>query len=146
MKKAGVVFMMIMMAFQTNAQEFRLGEMLIEKPDQVMAGNYTGVSLPIEDGTPNANRFNPLNPYTYIQMIYDSRNTLFQLLIQTDFYGRIIYLGYSNNLSFAFDKKRSTLHLFFQCIKQVNTQFGTLQKINSLLSCILRQLNYAGDA
>jgi len=142
MKIIGMVSWILLISIQSGAQEFRYGEMEIEKPEQVILSNFTGLSLPMEDGTPNANRYNPVNPYTYLQMILNERNNLYQLLIQTDFWGRIIYVGYSNNLAFAFDGRKRPLPVFYQCIKQVNTQFGTAQKIQRLLSCILGLLNH----
>lgn len=139
--------LMLLYSFtQINAQEYRYGDMIIEKPGQVIVSNFTGIPLPVEDGTMNANRFNPQNAYTYLQMIYNEQNNVFQLLIQTDFYGRIIYAGYSNNLFVVFSNKSNTINIFNQCLKQVNSQFGTLQKMQRLLACFLEQLNYFGES
>jgi len=137
--------LLFLILFGTNsltAQTYRLGPMWVEKPTLLLSTNFTGIPLPIEDGTMNANRFNFDNPYTYVQVIYDERNAVFQLIIQTDFFGRIVYAGYSNNLSFAFDQSKNPIHIFNQKLKQVNTQFGVVQKIHYLLQCILERINY----
>jgi len=144
MKTLNLLLLLCLILTKVNAQNYRYGEMVIQKPEQIMVNNFTGMPLPVEDGTMNANRFNPQNPYTYIQMIYNEQNNLSQLLIQTDFYGRIVYVGFSNNLLMAFDKKNNSINIFTLCLRQVNTEFGTIGKMQHLLKCVLDQINHFG--
>ncbi|MEO7528561.1 MAG: hypothetical protein ABIT35_09995, partial [Chitinophagaceae bacterium] len=81
-----------------QAQTYFRGEQTVIQPLQVMIENFTTITLPKEvTEDPNANHFDRNNVYTYLQLLRDGWDKTYQLVFQTTFSGKIIYLAYGNS-------------------------------------------------
>lgn len=128
------------------SQFFSKAEQSVILPSQVMFENYTIIQLPVvsADGL-MFNQFDRNNPYTYLQLIKDGSGGNYQVLFQTDFFGKIYLLAYSNNLHRIFGRNDKPLLAFKSCIKHVNKIFFTLQNTEAAINCILERLNYCSE-
>jgi hypothetical protein len=132
--------------FPLCAQNYFRGEQTVVQPLQLMIDNYTPITLGKEIANePNGNRFDKSNPYTYIQLIRDSYGKDYQVLFQSNFSGKILFLAYSNNLSAIFNNKEKPLNVFVNCIRNVNDHVSPVQNIEAAIKCIIDRLNYCSD-
>jgi hypothetical protein len=129
-----------------TAQQFFNGEISTIKPSQVIIENYITVNLSkeiIDDLM--ANRFDPNNPYTYLQVINDATTNHYHVLFQTNFSGKILFLSYSNNLSALFNKNNKPMFLFVRCLKDMNNHLSSVQIMDAAIKCVVERLNYCYD-
>ena len=107
MKTTFIIFLFCVFgSLQLFAQQYSTTELSIIKPSQVILENYTRVNLSNETiDDPMVNIFDLHNPYTYLQMITDAAGNGYHIILQTNFFGKILFLCYSNNLSAVFNKK-----------------------------------------
>lgn len=150
MKKfsCGIFFLILATIEQrANGQGFSLGELSLMKPTQVIIENYTTVFLPLKNSEePMANRFDMQNPYTYLQIMIDPKTTSYHIIFQTDFWGKVLFLCYSNNLVAVFNRADKPMFLFNRCLKNINDQLSPVQVVAALLTCMKERLNYcSGD-
>ena len=133
-------------SLQLFAQQYSTTELSIIKPSQVILENYTRVNLSNETiGDPMANIFDLHNPYTYLQMIIDAAGNRYHIILQTNFFGKILFLCYSNNLSAVFNKKDKPQFLFRHCLKEMNNHLSAVQVTNTAIKCVLDRLNYGSE-
>lgn len=140
-------FLILVMHAGSFAQQFTEAGLSTIKPSQIIIENYTVVILSkeiIDD--PMANRFDPGNPYTYLQLIDDGSANKFHILYQTNFLGKIIYLGYSNNLSGIFNKEKKPMFLFVRCLRGINNHLSSAQIAAEAVKCIIERLNYCAES
>lgn len=127
------------------SQVFSKAEQSVIFPSQIMFENYTAIPLPVAADGLMFNQFDRNNPYTYLQLIKDGSGGNYQVLFQTDFYGKIYLLAYSNNLHRVFGRNDKPFFAFQSCIKKVNKIFFTLQNAEAAINCILDRLNYCSE-
>ncbi|MEO6668939.1 MAG: hypothetical protein ABIN36_05655 [Ferruginibacter sp.] len=149
MKKwSKIIVAVIFMAISSplHAQNYFRGEQTVIQPLQVMIDNYTAINL-VKDvaNDPNANRFDKYNPYTFLQLIYDSYRKDYQVLFQTNFSGKILFLAYSNNLSAIFNNREKPFNVFANCIRDVNDHLSPVQNMEAAIKCIIDRLNYCSE-
>lgn len=137
---------LLMYAAGCFAQRFEAAEQGIIRTQQVLPESYTTVKINSEAlQDPSLNRFDKENPYTYLQVIRDEKENTYQLLIQTDFYGKILFLGLSNNLAAIFNKSSRPMFLFSRCMKEINRHVVSVQEMNTAVNCIIDRLNYCSE-
>lgn len=125
------------------AQQFTAGEQVLIRPSQVIIENYVIVKLSKEIiDEPNANRFEVSNPYTYLQTVLDAAGKRSHIVFQTNFFGKILFLSYSNNISGMFNKKGKPMNLFIRCLNKVNDHISPVQITEAVIGCIIDRLNY----
>ncbi len=130
-------------SFNCYAQQYEAGEQGIIRTQQVLPESYTTINLVAgSSASPNLNRFDKDNPYTYLQVIRDQKDNAYQLLIQTDFNGKILFLGLSNNLAAVFNNNSKPMFLFARCMKEINRHVVSVQEMNTAINCIIDRLNY----
>lgn len=128
---------------KATAQQFTMGEQVIIKPSQVIIENYVIVKLSKEIiDEPMANRFEVTNPYTYLQTVLDASGKRSHIIFQTNFFGKILFLCYSNNISGLFNKKSKPMNLFIRCLNKVNDHISPVQTNEAVIGCIIDRLNY----
>jgi len=129
-----------------SAQKFSVTEISTIKPSQVIIENYTIIT--VDNGTADdnkVNRFDGNNPYTYLQMITDDAGNNYHILLQTSLSGKILFLGYSNNLSAVFNKPDKPKFVFQHCLKEINKHITSIQITALAIKCIIERLNYCSE-
>ncbi len=128
------------------AQEFTKGRNMVIHPLQVLVEQFTPVAFPIEyQNSVASNQFDRANLYTYIQLITNSARMEYQVLYQTDFFGKILFLAYSNGLSAIFNKKEKPVFALQKCISEINHNLFSVQNSETAIDCIIDRLNYCSD-
>jgi uncharacterized protein YaaN involved in tellurite resistance len=74
-------------------------------------------------------------------LIFDKAGTVYHVLYQTNFTGKILYLAYSNELVQVFEKKQRLSPAFRNCISMVNNYWMASQNAEAAINCILNRLN-----
>jgi len=145
------IYLIIVVAFffgnaQLKAQQFILGFQSTAQPAQILIDQYTMVALSIEKPpAEHMNHFDFQNPYTYIQMLSDKNNISYQILYQTDFFGKVLFLAYSNNLTAIINKQDKPMLGFLTCIKNINRSFFPTDNIDIAINCLINRLNYCSE-
>ncbi len=131
---------------QLKAQRISRGEHSLAIPVQVLLTQYTPILLPAYLGsTEQLNRFSKDNPYTYIQVLTDRSAQNYHLLYQTDFYGKILFLAVSNNVTWLMNKPDKPLFAFNTCIRKINNSLFAMQNAETAIECIIARLEYCSD-
>lgn len=127
-------------------QEFQRGESLLVQPLHIMPDQFTMIRLPetVISG-PDANRYDNGNPYTYMELLFDSRQKTYQVIYQTDFLGKMLFLAISNNLSSLFMRKDKPMFLFQSCIRDMNRMMSPVQVAEKAMQCLIDRLNYCKE-
>ena len=128
-------------------QSYSIAELTTIKPSQVIIENYIRLDLSkeiIDDA--KANQFDVNNPYTYLQMLNDSKGNSYHIIFQTNFSGKILFLCYSNNLSAVFNRADKPKFLLTHCLKEINNHVSAVQVMAAAIKCMVERLNYcSGD-
>lgn len=129
-----------------SAQEFTVGELSLIKRDLIITGNYIPVLLSkaISDD-PMINKFDINNPYTYAQMLRDTKGNSYHILIQTTFFGKILFLAYSNNLAGVINKTNKPAFMLLRCLKDINKPLSAIEVMNDAIRCLVGRLNYCAE-
>ena len=122
------------------SQAYSRGEQLVISPSQVMTDHYVQIPLPQEAKAVSA--FDRHNAYTYVQLINEEFGKTSQLIYQTDFFGRLLYLAYSNNLASVFNNVDKPMNTFVSCMKRVNENISPVQNVDQAVRCVIERLNY----
>jgi hypothetical protein len=124
------------------SQAYTKGSQVIVSPAQVLPYHYQLIPLQ-EHGAPlsGLNQFDNSNLYTYLQLIFDKAGTVYHVLYQTNFTGKILYLAYSNELVQVFEKKQRLSPAFRNCISMLNNYWMASQNAEAAINCILNRLN-----
>lgn len=143
-KKTAPLFLLIMaMNFNAKSQIYSIGENSTVSPKLIAEDNFSIIKLSrAEIDGEKTNRFNIQNPYTYIQSINDDRKRVYQVLYQTNFTGRVLYLAVSKNLSDLINNKERGVLAFHSCVNGINEEFTSLKNQEVAINCILQQLNH----
>ena len=129
-----------------TAQTFNKANQMSIFPSQVLIENYTIVPLSQDNpGPPPENLFDIKNPYTFLQVISDKNGREYHILYQTDFFGKILFLAYSNNLSPVFNNKEKPFFGWQLCIRKLNQSIFSLQNSDVAVNCMLERLNYCAE-
>jgi hypothetical protein len=144
-KIIGMVFLLLNNTVLLSQAFFKAQQSAI-MPTQVLFENYTMLMLPEGNGKDLAlNRFDNRNPYTFIQLIRDREGREYHILFQTDFFGKILLLAYSNNLHPVFNRKEKPFFALQHCINSLNSSLFSLENSASAINCILQRLNYCSE-
>lgn len=136
----------MLFANEINAQTFSKGHHASMQANQIVIDNYTSITL--KNGNKslsNINQFDSGNPYSYFQNIQDENDKIYQVLYQTDFWGNVLFLAYSNNLNEAFNGIAKPLYRFLSCIETVNASDFPTENIERAVNCIIERLNYCRE-
>lgn len=128
------------------AQRFMKSQQSVVQATQILIDNYTTVPLCTEkQEAAYLNVFDQSNPYTYIQNLTDADEKIYQILFQTDFWGKLYLLAISNNLAEIFNLSGKPMFRFMSCIKEVNASDFPTEDIDKAVNCILERLNYCRE-
>ena len=135
------IFCLIVCLFNSillTAQQFSFGPDERISPLQLLPQNYLSISM--ENGDRIQSKLDSQNSDTFLQLVYDEKGVTHHVLYQTEWNGKLSFLGISKELENIFYCKRST-GVFNFCINKTK-QFQFTQDINqSILRCVLKQLN-----
>ena len=144
-----MIFLKMMLFFFVGnlfGQEFQRGESMVVQPLQIIPEQFTMIRLPEEVVTGNgANRYDNGNLYTYMELLFDGRQKTYQVIYQTDFMGKILFLAISNNLTSVFMRKDKPMFLFQSCIKELNRLLSPVQITEKAMQCVIERLNYCKE-
>ena len=147
--KISVITCLLLLLISSDliAQQYNATELSPVKPSQVLIENYTRINLAKEvTDDAMANQFDSNNPYTYLQLLNDEKGNMYHIVFQTNFYGKILLLAYSNNMAGLFNKVDKPMFLFQHCLKEMNVQLSPVQVTRIAIKCVVDRLNYcAGD-
>lgn len=129
---------------QVHAQQYRRGEQTRVPAWQVMPEFYVSIPLPVTgEGKPVPGRFDAGNALTYIEILYDPQQRPQQVLYQTDFMGKLMYVGISQGLSTAFHRPDKPMIFFSKCLRDLNLSLASWKLADHALQCILDRLNFS---
>lgn len=130
----------------TKAQQFRRGEHTRVPAWQVMPEFYVSVPLPISgEGKPIPGRFDAGNALTYLEIVYDPQQRPHQVLYQTDFMGRLLYIGISQGLSVAFHKPGKPMIFFTKCMRDLRESPASWKLADQAMQCVIDRLNFSSQ-
>lgn len=139
---AGILILNLV-AFTGTAQKFYKAELSAVQPGLVIIENFSQISLPLSTVPGESiNRFDKKNLYTYIQRIGNDDLANFQLIYQTSFTGKLLYLGCSNNMFQVFNNPAKPMNVFMNCMKKLAGDFSGSQQVETAIACIIDRLNY----
>ena len=137
------ILMLSVLGGTTTAQKFFKAELSVVQPGLLIMDNFSQVALSesnvSEDGL---NRFDKKNVYTYIQRIGNDELVNYQVLYQTSFTGKLLYLSCSNNLFLVFNNPAKPMNVFVNCMKKIAAEFSGSQQVEAAIACIIDRLNY----
>ena len=129
-----------------TAQSFNRSDQSIIPASQVIIENYSKINLGSElISDANANRFDPNNATTYLQVLSGSGGRKYHILLQANLVGKISFLAISNNLSAVFNKKEKPMFAFTHCMNELNSFMSARQNIDAAVNCIMERLEYCSN-
>ncbi len=136
----------IFFSINAEAQHFTKLRHSLILPAQVLIEQYQLIDLPGEKNDAfSMSQFDEANPYTYIQVITDKSGKNYHILYQTDFFGKVNLLAYSQTLIFIFNKKEKPFFTFQACIKNLTRSVFATQQSETAIGCIIDRLNYCSE-
>lgn len=115
-------------------------------PSQILIENYTSVGLSSDDTKAlHFNEFDITNPYTFIQAITDNAGQMYHIIYQTDFVGKLFFLGYSNNLSSIFNNPEKPVMRLLYFLKNIKENLNTSESSTIAINCMIERLNYCSE-
>ena len=131
---------MIAMKLYASAQFYYKTERYHVEPAQVLMDQYHPLSLKeVPAALENLPSFDIHNPYTYMQGIADDNGKKYHLLMQSDFFGKLLYVAWSENMNGLFKKERGDLLRLSHCIIKKKQEFA--DSIEGIVDCILETIN-----
>ncbi len=134
------MFLTIAMRLPASAQFYYKTERYPIAPAQVLSDQYHALSL---NETPAASEdlafFDARNPYTYIQVIAADNGKKYQLLMQSDFFGKLLYIAWSENMNGLFKKERGDLLRLSHCM--IKKKQESADSMEAIVDCILETVN-----
>jgi len=129
-----------------TAQYFNKAQQYSISPTHLLIENYTSVGLSSDDTKAlHFNEFDITNPYTFIQAITDNAGQVYHIIYQTDFVGKLFFLGYSNNLSSIFNNPEKPKMRLLNCLKNTKDDLNTSESATIAIDCLLERLNYCSE-
>ena len=145
-KRFTIVVVLILCCYAAMAQPYSRAEQTVLQPLQVLTENFTMIPVAGESAVDVVtNHFDKFNPYTYLQLIRDNEDKNYQVLFQTNFAGRILFLALNNSLAAQFNNPNKPLNVFVMCIRQINNHLSAVQNADAAVSCIIERLNYVAN-
>ena len=138
MKNLIVIFSFIILSFESKSQVYFRKNWLMISNDQLVINNYTVLKIP---GVALNNYFNTKNPYTYLLLIGDEQGRNHQLIYQTNFTGKLEYIGLSNSIYNQFKCAQMSAWKFNACINQTDKTTLNSIFIDEIIDCILMRIN-----
>jgi hypothetical protein len=123
--------------------QFIIQNRVTYNPEWILPSHFQPVN--IEYITGMATSFDKQNPYTTLISIRDEHQNVYQLLVQTDFLGNLVYAGISPNLWATFYNEDKPLSGFLNCIRGVKDMFVIKESVTLLSECVIDRLNYCSD-
>jgi len=121
------------------AQDFIKTNQLVTDPTAIIIKNYSPISLINEK---HFQDFDLKNKYTFIQKITDRNNTVYHILYQTDFFGKISFIALNTDLLEIFNCNKVELLSFYACNHKNSISNFSMEIIDNIINCILERLNY----
>ncbi len=129
-----------------KAQQYRRGEHTRVPAWQVMPEFYVSVPLPISgEVKPIPGRFDAGNALTYLEIVYDLQQRPHQVLYQTDFTGRLLYIGISQGLSVAFHRSEKPMIFFTKCLRDLRESPASWKLADQAMQCVIDRLNFSSQ-
>jgi hypothetical protein len=138
MKNLIVIFSFIILSFESKSQGYFRKNWLMISNDQLVINNYASLKI---DGVVLNNYFNTKNPYTHLLLIGDEQGRNHQLIYQTNFTGKLEYIGISNSIYNQFKCAQMSTWKFMTCINQTDKTTLNSIFIDEIIDCILMRIN-----
>jgi hypothetical protein len=138
MKNLIVIFSFIILSFESKSQGYFRKNWLMISNDQLVINNYTALKIA---GVALNNYFNTKNPYTHLLLIGDEQGRNHQLIYQTNFTGKLEYIGISNSMYNKFKCAEMPTWKFNACINQTDKTTLNSIFIDEIIDCILMRIN-----
>lgn len=138
MKIIAIICSFWVMCFESKSQLYFKKNWLMISNDQLVINNYS--TLKINGLVLNFN-FNTKNPYTYMLLIGDELGKTHQLIYQTNFTGKLEYIGLSNSIYNKFKCVEMPTWKFNNCINQTDITLLNSIFIDEIIDCILMRIN-----
>lgn len=115
--------------------------MITVEPRQIIADDFIPIVVkPTEFDGALSGRFNIYNPYTYICLIYENDKTTHQLLFQTSFRGKVVFLAVSKLLLQRFGKIAKPESIFISCPELANAEMISAVLMEVLIGCMMEKI------
>jgi hypothetical protein len=138
MKTTAIIFFFWILCFESKSQSYFKKNSLMISNDQLVINNYVPLKI---DGLTLNNYFNTKNPYTYMLLIGDEVGRNHQLIYQTNFTGKLEYIGLSNSIYNQFKCGEMSTWKFNACINQTDKTMLNSIFIDEIIDCILKRIN-----
>jgi hypothetical protein len=140
MKTFLFIVLMIAIGIHASAQYYYKTERYPIAPAQVLLDQYHPFSLNETPATSeNLPSFDVQNPYTYLQVIADDNGKKYHLLMQSDFFGKLLYVAYSENMNGLFKKERGDVLRVSHCM--IKKKQESAESMEAIVDCILETIN-----
>ncbi len=124
-----------------KAQGFLKGLPINIPPEVIIIENYTAVGSHSNNTLfPTKKEFDYHNKETYLLPVTKEASTIFHILYQTDFSGKITFIGLSNNLLEWFLCEKKPIMSFDFCVKAIDADRFPNQYINEFIDCIMQRI------
>lgn len=138
MKNLILIFSFIILSFESKSQGYFRKNWLMISNDQLVINNYAPLQIA---GLELNKYFNTKNPYTYMLLIGDEVGRNHQLIYQTNFTGKLEYIGLSNSIYNQFKCTEMSTWKFNACIIQTDKTMLNSIFIDEIIDCILKRIN-----
>jgi len=138
MKKYVLSWLIVLLYIPCESQSFFKKNLMSVSNDQLVLNNYSTIKIA---GVELNNYFNAKNPYTYLLLIGDEFGNSHQLIYQTNFTGKLEYIGLSNSIYNKFKCTEMPTWKFNTCINQKDKKTLNSIFIDEIIDCILIRIN-----
>jgi hypothetical protein len=112
----------------------------LQDPAWILPDQYRNLDLTMI--TSSTLSFDPANPYTYLIQIKGDEQDMHQVLVQTDFKGRLLYAGMTSKIWALFHLPEKPMNGFKICMGSIDNVFVIKEPIQILIDCIVERLKY----
>ena len=138
MKKYLLSWLILFLNMPCESQTYFKKNLLSISNDQLVLNNYSTIKIVELELN---NYFNTKNPYTYLLLIGDELGKSHQLIYQTNFLGKLEYIGLSNSIYNQFKCAKMPTWKFNNCINQTDITMLNSIFIDEIIDCILMRIN-----
>ncbi len=129
-----------LIGYSASAQFYYKAEQYHVAPSQVLLDQYRPLSWKdLQSTSADSPSFDPQNPYTYLQVIVDGNGKKYHLLMQTDFFGKALYVAWSENMNGLLNKEAGVFLRLAHCIATKKQEAAA--SLEGLVDCILETIN-----
>ena len=138
MKKYVLSWLIVLLYMPCESQTYFKKNLLSVSNEQLILNNYSTIKIAELELN---NYFNTKNPYTYLLLIGDEQGKTHQLIYQTNFLGKLEYIGLSNSIYNQFKCAKMPTWKFNTCINQMDKTMLNSIFIDEIIDCILMRIN-----